>query len=193
MTQAIVTSRDTLGMLGARLLDLSILAPDAAVTLIGHALCLCLRHDHAERTVAAFALLDLNLGVSPHMGRVIAYGQTTPGYSSTWAFSGTHWVELHPPTTPDRAPGVLTPSPDGQHLLLINTRGKTWTWTGQYWQYHPTHGNPFPSRSPRNNTALSAATDPALSQIVLLTTGPDDNDETWTMHDDNWTRHPRTP
>lgn len=146
------------------------------------------------------------VGYDPISHRLLAYGgrepatppagagaPTTPGYSSTWAFSGTHWVELHPPTTPDRALGVLTPSPDGQHLLLINTRGKTWTWTGQDWQYHPTHGNPFPSRSPRNDIALSAATDPAQGQIVLLTTGSADNDETWTLHDDKWTRHPRTP
>lgn len=88
-------------------------------------------------------------GYDPVSHRLLAYGAqapftpgsgmgapSSPGYCRTWAFNGRRWSELGPVTTPDRAPGVLTASPDGRRLLLINTRSHTWVWTSRDWQLH---------------------------------------------------------
>jgi hypothetical protein len=146
-----------------------------------------------------------SLGYDPLSHRLLAYGgqapftperglgQSSTGYSRTWAFDGSQWQELHPVTTPDRAPGTLTASPDGRLLMLINTSGQTWTWTGQDWQRYPTHGGPAADHSPWNDTTLSAATSPSRDQIVLLATGSSTNDQTWTLHGNEWTNQPATP
>ncbi|HXA63046.1 MAG TPA: hypothetical protein VNW94_28195, partial [Streptosporangiaceae bacterium] len=146
-----------------------------------------------------------SLAYDPVSRRLLAYGgqqpytagpgmgvPNLPGYSRTWAFTGTSWVELHPATTPDQAPGVLTASPDGHRLLLINTFGQTWIWTGQDWQRHPTRGGPTGSHGPWIGP-LSAAADPSSGQIVLLVPDSNSDDQTWTLHADTWTHHPATP
>jgi hypothetical protein len=121
----------------------------------------------------------------PRMG-----APSAPGYARTWAFTGRHWSELHAPTPIDRAPGVLTISPDGFRLLLINTHGHIWSWTGRDWQRRPADDAPATGHPPWKGATLSAPTDPAREQILLLVTG-DANDETWTLHDDRWTRYPQ--
>ena len=146
-----------------------------------------------------------SMAYDPVSRRLIAYGgqqpitaapgmgmANNPGYSRTWAFTDNRWAELNPPTVPERASGVLTANPDGTRLLLINTSGQTWTWTGESWQRQPTHSAPTGGRGPWS-TPLSAAADPARDEVVLLVTDNNGNDQTWTLHAGTWTRHPGTP
>lgn len=146
-----------------------------------------------------------SLAYDPVSHRLLAYGgqqpikaapgmgmANSPGYSRTWTFTGKRWAELRPPTTPDPASGVLTATPDGTRLLLINTSGQTWTWTGQTWQRQPTHGAPTGGHF-QWSTPLSAAADPSHDQVVLLAADSNGNDQTWTLHAGTWTRHPGTP
>jgi hypothetical protein len=162
-------------------------------------------HGWSELSVTAPTGAD-SLGYDPVSHLLIAYGEQEPvqpgpgmgapatsGYSRTWAFAGTSWYELHPLTAPDRADGTLTASPDGHRLMLINTRGQAWTWTGQDWQPYLTRGGPATGNSPWQGTTLSAATCPSRHEIVLLATGGNTNDQTWTLHGDEWTLHPGTP
>lgn len=143
------------------------------------------------------------MGYDPISHRLLAFGgqepftpgpgmgvASTPGYARTWAFTGRRWSEFHPLTLPDRAPGVLTASPDGHRLLLINTHGHVWTWTGRDWQPHPTRGAPTGGNRSWIGATPSAATDLVRHQIVLLIAGGNTDDETWTLQGDRWTRYP---
>jgi hypothetical protein len=151
-----------------------------------------------------------SLAYDPVSHRLIAYAGRQPfspspkrgmgvssvsGYSRTWAFTGGRWVELlsenTPVQQPEEAPGVLAPGPDDGRLMLINALGRTWTWTGRGWRPYLTRGGPAGGRVPWGGTLLTAGTDPARHQLVLLATGS--NDETWTLSSGRWTRRAGTP
>lgn len=147
-----------------------------------------------------------SLGFDPVSHRLLAYAGMRPsgpnvppdapvtlGYSHTWAFTAAGWAQLHPPSPPARAPGVLTMSPDGRRLLLITTLAQTWAWTGRTWRRYRTRGGPPAHDSPWTGTTLSAAADTSRHQIVLLVTSDNANDQTWTLHGHTWTHHPGTP
>lgn len=142
--------------------------------------------------------LATTMALDPASHRLVAYGgqaaftpaagmgaPAMPGYRRTWVLRGRGWVEVHPATPPARAPGVLTVSPDGSTLLLVQSAGATWAWTGGVWQRQPTIGRP-------SGQAMAAATDPARHEVVLLV-GTAHGDATWTLHDGRWTFHGRAP
>jgi hypothetical protein len=147
-----------------------------------------------------------SLGYDPISRRLLAYGGQQPftpgpdmgaaasaGYSRTWAFNGTAWVELNPPQTPGQVPGVLAMSPGQHRLLLITTLSQVWAWTGRTWQPYRASGGPAASHPPWTGATVSAATDTRRHQIVLLVTSPGSSDQTWTLSGHTWTYHPATP
>jgi hypothetical protein len=161
-----------------------------------------------QHTGAGWALLSSTtpdygaaLGVDPISGRLIAYlGQSpyTPppgymapaesGYTHTWELAASGWQMLPPAPVPSMAGGVLTPSPDGSQLLLVNTLGETWAWAGGTWSRYSTDNAPKLT----NAQSVAAATDTAHHLVVLVasnTTG----DTTWTLSGRHWTRQPSTP
>jgi len=138
------------------------------------------------------------MALDPASRRLVAYGgqapftpvagmgaPAMPGYRRTWVLRGRAWAEVHPATSPARSPGVLTVSPDGSTLLLVQSTGATWAWTGGAWQRQPTVGHP-------SGQVMAAATDPARHQVVLLV-GTAHGDATWTLHAGRWTNHGRAP
>lgn len=146
-----------------------------------------------------------SMAYDPVSGRLLAYGGMQPsgpsageegapatlGYSQTWALTDAGWIQLHPGTTPDRAVGVLTLSPDLRRLLLITTLGQVWAWTGQQWERYPVWGGP--AGSAWTNVTLAAATDPSQHQVVLLVTNDGADDQTWTLTGNTWVHHQATP
>jgi hypothetical protein len=163
-------------------------------------------HRWALLSPAPVGLVGGSLGYDPVSRRLLAYRgeepftagpgmgvRNSPGFSRTWSLEGRRWVEQRSVTAPDRASGILTRTPDGHRLLLINTRGQTWTWTGRDWQRLPTRGGPTGTRAAWTHSMLSAAPDPAHSQVVLLATSANADDQTWTLHGGTWTRHTNIP
>ena len=147
-----------------------------------------------------------SIGFDPASGQLLAYGgrapfdpgpdssaASDPGYSSTWVFRTSGWVKLDPLTKPPLSPGVLTVSPDNRQLLLIDEHGETWTWTGTDWKTFPTSNQPALNTSTRAGIDLTAATDLSREEVVLLVTGYDSNDVTWTLRGGAWTKHDHTP
>lgn len=138
------------------------------------------------------------MAFDPVSRRLVAYGGQAPftpapgmgapamrGYSRTWVLGRRGWAEVSPATSPARSPGVLTASPDGSALLLVQSTGATWAWTGSDWRRHPTVGHP-------PGAVLAAATDPTRREVVLLV-GTATGDATWTLRDGEWTNHGRAP
>ena len=148
-----------------------------------------------------------SLGYDPASGQLLAYGGRSPfnpgphssqpvdeGYTSTWAFTATGWVKLAPIIEPPNSPGTLTLTPDGRQLLLIAGHGETWTWAGTYWKVFPTANPPVLDQSSTGSGVyLTAATDLSRQEVVLVGTGYDSNDVTWTLHGGVWTKHDHTP
>ena len=147
-----------------------------------------------------------SIGFDPASGQLLAYGgrapfdpgpdssaASDPGYTSTWVFRTTSWVKLDPLTKPPRSDGVLTVSPDNRQLLLIDGHGGTWTWTGTDWKTFLTSNQPALDQSTRAGFYLTAATDLSRQEVVLLVTGYDSNDVTWTLHGGTWTKHDHSP
>lgn len=145
-----------------------------------------------------------SLGYDPTSRRMIAYGGQAPfnpgpglgapatvGYSRTWALTPAGWLELHPRHPPERAPGVLTATPKGSRLLLIDTRGRVWAWNGSDWRARPARGGP--AARELSGAQLTAAPDPPTGQVVVLVSGGEFGDETWTLEGLQWTPHPGTP
>jgi hypothetical protein len=144
-----------------------------------------------------------SMAYDPVSGRLLAYGgmqpsvageegaPDSPGYSQTWALTGAGWSQLHPETTPDRAAGVLTLSPDLRRLLLITTLGQVWAWTGQRWERYLARGGP--AASAWTNATLAATTSPSRHQVVLLVTNDQADDQTWTLTGSTWVQHQAVP
>jgi hypothetical protein len=143
-----------------------------------------------------------SIGADPISGRLIAYlgqqpytppaGYLAPaesGYTHTWELAASGWQLLPPATVPSLAGGVLTPSPDGSQLLLVNTRGETWAWTGVTWSRYRTDNAPKLADA----QTVAAATDTAHHLVVLVASNNTTGDTTWTLSGHHWTRHSSTP
>lgn len=161
-------------------------------------------HDWALVTATTPQTAD-SMAADPATGVLLAYGGQAPftpgpgmggagtaGYSRTWQLTGNGWEQLHPATVPDRAPGVLTVTPDGAHLLLITTTGHAWTWTDNSWHPYPTT-NASGSAPSWSGEQLTAATNPGSRQVVLLAWGGASGDTTWTLTGHRWQQQPDTP
>ena len=141
------------------------------------------------------------IGIDPISGRLIAYlGQQPytppagdmapdePGFTHTWELAASGWQLLPPATVPSMAAGVLTPSPDGSQLLLLNTSGETWAWTGVTWIRYSTDNAPKLADA----QSVVAATDTAHHVVVVVATN-NTGDTTWTLSGHHWTKQPSTP
>ncbi len=162
-----------------------------------------------QHTGAGWALLSsttpdygATIGVDPISGRLIAYlGQSpyTPpsgylapaesGYTHTWELAPSGWQLLPPAAVPSMASGVLTPSPDGSQLLLVNTLGETWAWTGVTWSRYSTDNAPKLADA----QSVAAATDTTHHLVVVVAVNNTTGDTTWTLSGHHWTRQPWTP
>ena len=161
-----------------------------------------------QHTGAGWSLLSATtpdygatIGIDPISGRLIAYlgqqphtpppGDMAPdeaGFTHTWELASSGWQLLPPATVPSMAAGVLTQSPDGSQLLLVNTSGETWAWTGVTWSRYSTDDAPKLADA----QSVAAATDTAHHVVVVVaanTTG----DATWTLNGHHWTKQPSTP
>src|SRR5206468_2208845 len=65
--------------------------------------------------------------------------------NDTWAWDGTTWIQLHPPTSPPpRAAFGIAYDVDRQDVVIFGGEGgaltSTWTWDGATWtEEHPAH------------------------------------------------------
>ena len=161
-----------------------------------------------QHTGAGWSLLSATtpdygatIGIDPISGRLIAYlgqqphtpppGDMAPdeaGFTHTWELASSGWQLLPPATVPSMAAGVLTPSPDGSQLLLVNTSGETWAWTGVTWSRYSTDDAPKLADA----QSVAAATDTA-HHVVVVVAANNTGDATWTLNGHHWTKQPSTP
>jgi len=101
-------------------------------------------------------------------------------YSDTWLWTGSDWIQLHPPTTP--VGGAMAFDPATDQLLMFGdgpSSTSTWEWTGTTWQQH------FPATSPSG--AGSIDFDQSTAQLVLFADGSGvSSGSTWTWAGSTW-------
>jgi hypothetical protein len=109
--------------------------------------------------------------------------------TDTWAWNGTTWTQLHPPTIPDL--GVSTMAFDyaaGQMVLYGFNFGRygTWIWDGASWS-----GVPGPSGSPQpGRISPLMAFDPSTRHVVMyggFNAGGGDLWRMWSWTAGSWT------
>ena len=162
-----------------------------------------------QHTSAGWALLSstgpdygASIGIDPNSGRLIAYlGQQPytpppgymapdePGFTHTWELAASGWQLLPPANVPSMAAGMLTPSPDGSQLLLVNTSGESWARTGDTWSRYSTDNAPKLAGA----QSVAAATDTTHHVVVVVASNDTTGDTTWTLSGHHWTKQPSTP
>lgn len=126
-------------------------------------------------------------------------GAPAGSVSSTWAWNGVAWRQLHPATSPPaRTGGCGAYDPVRRQVVTYggvvseapNTSGdtRTWTWDGVTWTPHSTTSSP-----PTPDADCGMAFDADTNTIVLVVhEGADGKFGTWTWDGAAWTSQPAT-
>ena len=128
------------------------------------------------------------LFTDPLSGRAMMFGgynanNIVPVYSTTWRWTGTAWLKLHPSTVPyPRGWGIATLDPLRHNVVLTGGTGdtirsdNTWTWDGTNWTLlSPTTQIPA-------YVGAGSAFDPVMQTVVVFGAAAD----TWSWTGADW-------
>jgi hypothetical protein len=114
-------------------------------------------------------------------------------YANTWLWNGSSWRLVHPPASPEARFGASEAyDPQTRTVLLFGGRLEpgtpvhdTWSWNGTTWE--PLD---MGAAGPRPGEASDMAWDPALNEMVLLTSSGviSSPAETWVWAGTHWSR-----
>jgi len=128
------------------------------------------------------------LFTDPVSGKAMMFGgynsaNTIPVYSTTWRWTGSSWLKLHPATVPyPKAWGIASLDPLRRNVVVTGGTGdtirsdNTWTWDGNDWTLlSPTTQIPA-------YLGAGATFDPAAQSVVVFGA----NADTWSWTGNDW-------
>jgi hypothetical protein len=135
------------------------------------------------------------LFTDPTTGNAMMFGgfnatHRVPAFSTTWRFTGTTWLKLHPKTIPiPRGWGVAWLDTKRKNVIMTGGNGdtirtdNTWIWDGSNWTQL------FPATQIQSTQGSGYAFDPAVQGVVVFGgfgTQTGDTNQTWQWTGANW-------